>query len=1104
MTPDDDRPVKDLVDGYAPAGLTEIQRICGDLVGPAQPLAGLLRESVAAGDSASLRRLQTETTPLHDLLNNLLPTEYPTLPEDVVAGLGPPFAAKDTSAVHAVRSVAGLARSLVEAETGDDCLRTGLEWCTVARTSPSSLAWPGAPGGLGDHGEPLTRRLAALSAIAEEHPRLSGAALPVAVTLLSLTGQPVPKGPSASLHVLFSLGDRGLKARLTGTLVPAWPRGLVADPGRMILFTADQDFQLALARAWDQAGRSLDGTVLWSIESTDGPVGTVAGASIGAAFAVLLDELRRRHRPFYRKPALFRLAAPNIVIGEIDDWGNLQPVEGYGQKLEAAGKNARVIVPTPDEQRANQADQGVVIVPAPTWRAAAHQARRPDLGPISRWALIPLLVTVLITAGIVVNRQFAVGQRQREAISRQTFQRSDELLTKNPVVSGLLSATAWHFDHTPEARYGMLALIATSAAAVLQGNSLSVLGTAYSPDGATLAAISGDRVVRLWDAATGRPLGTLHSSHSDANAGLAFSPRGDLLATSDNDGYVQLWNVPARKAIGEPLRHGTDHVELLAFERDGAVLVTASWDGTVRRWDVGTRRPIGEPFQHNAGSPPTALSPDGTTLVTRVDGRAAVQLWDLTTGRRLGAPLAGDAGVAEFSRDGRLLGVAGDEGTRVWEVKTRRPLGRAFKVPGVTTAVTFSPDGATLATGAINGPIRLWDVATGRAAGNALPGHTSSVTALAFDPRRATLASAGSDGTTRLWNLDLLRPTGQPLGRHPRQPFGRHAGAISDAAYRPDGGLFVTSSRDGTTRLWDPHTRLPDGGPLVGHHGQVNTVAFSADGKTLATGGEDRSVRLWDVATHRPVRTLPKAHDGAVLAVAFSPDGRLLASTGDDGTARLWDVATGRQAVQSPLRGHEGPANYVQAVAFSPDGRTLATGGVDVTVRLWEVATGLQIGDPLFQGDAVWNLAISPDGTTLASVTRGGSVLFWNMATHQSIGDPITVPGGVVDGVAFSPDGRTLATGAEDGTARLWDVATHRALGGALAGPEGTTLVAFSPDGTTLAASGADGITRLWNVALPADPFPAVCAIAGRSLTPEEWRTYVPGAPFEELCPHRT
>jgi WD40 repeat protein len=114
-----------------------------------------------------------------------------------------------------------------------------------------------------------------------------------------------------------------------------------------------------------------------------------------------------------------------------------------------------------------------------------------------------------------------------------------------------------------------------------------VMALAFSPDGRSLALVTREHGVSLWEVASGRVRWRRRDLFPHPSA-IAFSPDGTLLAVADWNA-VSLWDVPSGKRVGE-LHEPSGHLWGVVFSPDGRRIATGSWGATVLIWDVESCR----------------------------------------------------------------------------------------------------------------------------------------------------------------------------------------------------------------------------------------------------------------------------------------------------------------------------------------------------------------------------------------------------------------------------------------------------------------------------------------------------------------------------------
>ncbi|MBL9173953.1 MAG: protein kinase [Verrucomicrobiales bacterium] len=452
---------------------------------------------------------------------------------------------------------------------------------------------------------------------------------------------------------------------------------------------------------------------------------------------------------------------------------------------------------------------------------------------------------------------------------------------------------------------------------------------------------------------------------------------------------------------------------------------------------------------------------------------------------------AGPANSATFSRDGRIVLSASDDGTaRIGTIEGVGPE-RILKHPEPVIQALFSPDDRLVLTLCRDRRARCWDVGSGTekfaawpirlhyyklplspaasfspdgsrilsGVGNQVELRDSETGSLLFPPHHTEdlvdLTGFSPDGQRIFCGLanglvEVFRLSEEGLqleGSH------RHVGGVTAAGFSISGATVASVGLDARGILWDAGTGSTLGVPF-GHETsqRITQAAFSPVEERFATLSFDNSVRVWDGTTGR-LLTWGIGHPNGVTLARWDASGKRIVTGSFDGTAQVWDAGTGR--LSQPLLRH---GCYVLDACFSPSGRELVTAANDGGIRLWTLEHSRKVSPPRQGGAVQWSF-FNREGSQLARVTGGGAVfiegLLPDASTHST---RLQHTHGVRMG-CFDPTGKFIATATEDGAVHLWEAASGRETAQPQTVKGEVTFLGFDAEGARLVTTSSIGFS---------------------------------------------
>lgn len=287
-----------------------------------------------------------------------------------------------------------------------------------------------------------------------------------------------------------------------------------------------------------------------------------------------------------------------------------------------------------------------------------------------------------------------------------------------------------------------------------------------------------------------------------------------------------------------------------------------------------------------------------------------------------------------------------------------------------------------LASAGYDHTIRFWEALTG-VCSRTIQHSDSQVNSLEITSDKRFLAAAGYL-QVRLYDIRTTNP-------NPVTSFEGHTSNVTSIAFQSDNKWMVSSSEDGTVKVWD--VRTPSVQRNYKHKCPVNEVVIHPNQGELISCGQDGTVRVWDLGENRCTHELVPEDDVPVQSVSVASDGSMLVAGNNKGNCYVWKLATQRGSPQ-PLTKFLAHAKYITKVLLSSDVKHLATCSADHTARVWSVDDGTaDDGAEQFPIETtlhghqrwVWDCTFSADSAYLVTACSDHFIRLWDLSNSETV-----------------------------------------------------------------------------------------------------------------------
>ncbi|ONK70376.1 uncharacterized protein A4U43_C05F33080 [Asparagus officinalis] len=431
----------------------------------------------------------------------------------------------------------------------------------------------------------------------------------------------------------------------------------------------------------------------------------------------------------------------------------------------------------------------------------------------------------------------------------------------------------------------------------------AVTALAFSSDGQPLLASGGSSgVICIWNLEKKKLQSVIREAHDKSIVSLHFFANEPVLMSAASDNSVKMWIFDTSDGEARLLRFRSGHSApplCIRFYRNGRCILSAGQDRAFRLFSVVQDQQSRELSQRHITKrakklmmkeEEIKLKPVITFDVAEIRERD----WCNVVTCHMDTPQAYVWRLQNFVLGEHILTPSTDKQTHV-------------------KACTISACGNFAILGTEGGWIERFNLQSGISRGSYVDitesqscAHDGEVVGIACDATNNILISAGYHGDIKVWDFKA---------RVVKSRW--HVGcSLIKIVYHRTNGLLATVADDMVLRLFDVvAVRMVR--KFEGHTDRITDLCFSEDGKWLLSSSMDGTLRIWDVILARQIDALQV--DVCITAVSLSPAMDILATSHvDQNGVYLWvnqTMFSGSSNVESYASGNKVRGTHLPSIS---------------------------------------------------------------------------------------------------------------------------------------------------------------------------------------------